>query len=301
MTTSLPRVRRTLRELVLTLGAVVGAVCLLLAAAVLVLDLRVLSFRSGSMAPTMPTGSLALARSVPAAELSQGDVVSVTTSAGSRVTHRIVEIQHLGDRASLELRGDANQVSDAAPYLVGEADRVFFSVPFLGYAGALLTAPLGLFLLGLYAAYLGRVLLRRRQATNAVVVALVLGLAAASATVAYRSSTTLAAWTDAAGTTGSRFATGSVAAPATFTCGALGVLSVTFNWSAVPGATSYTLHYGPGGALTRTVTGTSTTVITVISGGSAWVRANKDYGSTTWTSPNSTTRSYTVAVVSLCG
>jgi hypothetical protein len=75
---------------------------------------------------------------------------------------------------------------------------------------------------------------------------------------------------------------------------------VTFNWTAVAGATNYTLHYGSGGAQTKTVTGTSTTVVAAISGGTAWLVANRNFGSTTWTSAASPTRTYTVAAVSLC-
>jgi len=99
---------------------------------------------------------------------------------------------------------------------------------------------------------------------------------------------------------GSTVGTYTVPAPATFTCGTLGVLSVTFNWTAVAGATNYTLHYGSGGALTKAVTGTSTTIVTPISSGTAWLQANRSFGATTWTSVASATRTYTVAAVSLC-
>jgi hypothetical protein len=109
-----------------------------------------------------------------------------------------------------------------------------------------------------------------------------------------------ATFTDVVPVSGSTVATATVPAPSSFTCGLVGVLSVTFNWTAVPGATSYTVHYGAGGAQTTTVTGTSATVVTAIAGGTAWVQANRDFGSTTWTSAASPSRSYTVALVSLC-
>ena len=108
-----------------------------------------------------------------------------------------------------------------------------------------------------------------------------------------------APWTDAVPISSTTFTAGSVATP-TLSCGALGVLSVTFSWSAVSGATDYTLHYGIGGASTVTVAGTSHTLVTAISGGTAWVVANHTYGSTTWSSVASNTRTYTVAAVSLC-
>ncbi|MFL6156056.1 MAG: signal peptidase I [Marmoricola sp.] len=302
---------RLLREIALTAGALVGTLCLLTALAALVLDVRVLSFRSGSMSPTIPTGALALARSVPAADLRVGDVVSVRTATGSRVTHRVVDVTHHGDRATLELRGDANEVADPTPYEVRSAYRVLGSCPWLGYAGSWLVSPFGMFALGLYAAALLLVLLRPRHgssgtrhrrpvgAAGAVVVTLV--VAAAGTTVATRTTPTQAAWVDGAATTGSTFSTGSVPAPASFTCGALGIFSVTFNWSAVPGATSYTLHYGSSGATTSApITGTTTTVTTLISGGTAWITANRNFGSTTWTSVPSSTRSYSVIAISIC-
>lgn len=317
------RLRHGLREVALTLGALIGGLCLLLALAVLIFDVRVLSFRSGSMSPTMTTGTLALARTVPAGDLADRDVVSVLTSSGSRVTHRIVGIEHQGPEAVLELRGDANRVADAQPYVVAEADRVFFAVPYLGYTGSLISSPPGIFFLGLYAAFLIRILVGRHRkpagrggpGTHRVAsrkrgrpgartergVGAVVLLVLSTGVLAHRSSDTLAAWTDAVGVRPVTVGTAAVPAPATFTCGGLGAFSVTFSWAAVPGATSYTLHYGAGGSSTRTVTGTSSVVVTLISGGTAWVNANKDYGSTTWTSVNSNTRSYAVALVSLCG
>jgi hypothetical protein len=126
--------------------------------------------------------------------------------------------------------------------------------------------------------------------------------AAGSGTLAARSTSTLAAWTDAVGTGGSStLTTTTIAPPASFTCGLVGLFSVTFGWTPVPGATSYTLHYGPAGSETRTVTGTSAVVGAVISGGTAWVTAEKDYGSATWTSAPSNTRGYSVLAVSVCG
>jgi signal peptidase I len=289
-----------------TVTAVLGTSCLLAALAMAVLDVRVLAFRSGSMSPTISTGALALAREVPADQLRVGDVVSVLNSSEIRVTHRIAAIEMRGREASLELRGDANQVSDPAPYQVSSADRVFFSVPRLGYFAVAMVGPFGLVLMCLYALALMGIMFQRtnpagrarRIVVGATVAAAMTG---AAVPVAAGSSSTLAYWADSAATTGSTFSTGRVAAPPTFTCGGIGLFTVSFNWSLVPGATSYTLHYGSGGASTSTVTGTSSQVTSLVSGGTAWVVANQNFGSTTWTSAASNTRSYTVAIVSVCG
>jgi signal peptidase I len=148
------------RQTVLTVGAVLGVVCLLLAAGSALFGLRPLVFRSGSMSPTIDTGALGLARQVDAARLEVGDVVSVPTGDGERVTHRIVRVTHRDETATLALRGDANEVPDARTYVVGSADRVLLDVPLLGYAVSWVVGPAGLFLLGLYAAFLLSVLLR---------------------------------------------------------------------------------------------------------------------------------------------
>lgn len=140
-----------LRETLLTGAALAGVICLLAAVTAIGFHVRPLIFRSGSMEPAISTGSLALARTVPAAELQLGDVVSVTNAAGTRITHRIVSMNTSGPIPTLLLRGDANTVADAETYPVTEADRVFFSVPGLGYVVAWLSHP--------YAVFTGGVLL----------------------------------------------------------------------------------------------------------------------------------------------
>lgn len=106
-------------------------------------------------------------------------------------------------------------------------------------------------------------------------------------------------WTDEGTITSGPVGAGSVPAT-TLRCGTLGVLAVTFTWDAVPGAARYVLHHGVGGGTTTAVTGTSHTLRTAVGGGTAWVVVQRDFGSVTWVSPASNTRSYTVAVASLC-
>ncbi|HET6153919.1 MAG TPA: signal peptidase I [Marmoricola sp.] len=310
--------RRRSRELALTASAVLGVACIVVAALCVVLDLRLLSFRSGSMSPTIRTGALSVARTVDASDLRRGDIVSVHTATGSRVTHRIVAVTvrrtaH-GSEATLVLRGDGNRVADPAPYVVHRADRVLFSVPLLGYVGAWFASPVGLVLVGAYLCYLLSVLLSREGpgpqepsqhrgtavASASLAVVLVLTGGAAAAALSGRSAGTLAAWTDGVTVQTGSLTARVIAPPASFNCGLFGVLSVSFTWSAVTGATSYTLHYGSGGAQTSTTTATSATLTSALAGGTAWVTTNVNYGSTTWTSAPSGTRSYSVAVFSVC-
>ena len=137
MTLRLERVVWWARQGLLTGGAVLGAVCILAAVAAAAFGLRPLVFLSGSMSPAIETGALGIAHEVPASSLEPGDVVSVPTEGGERVTHRIVSVAMDGDEAELTLRGDANATADADTYRVAHADRVLFDVPLRRLRGRL--------------------------------------------------------------------------------------------------------------------------------------------------------------------
>jgi signal peptidase I len=310
-------VRRS-REVALTTAAVAGALCLVLLLVGLVLGVHPLVFRSGSMAPAIDTGALALARTVPAAEVQHGDVVSVLDAGGTRVTHRVVSVAAQGEQRQLTLKGDANQRPDAEVYTVTEVQRVFLDVPRLGYVVGWLTGPIGLFLLGLYAALLLSVALRRGSSDRSEPPAprsppgrrraaperrrrlpAVLAVATTAAAVLLPAPTWSAPWTDDVQIAGTTLTSYTVPSPATFTCSGLGIATVTFNWAAVSGASNYTLHYGSGGSSTLTVNGTSQTIVTLITGGTAWVQANINYGSVVWTSAPSQSRSYSVFLLAV--
>lgn len=147
-------ISRAAREIVLCVGALGGIAGIVMAIAVLAFGFRPLVVTSGSMSPTFGTGALVMTRSVEAGDLSVGDVVSVTTPAGDRVTHRIDGIDPApGAARTLTLRGDANSAADLDAPTVHRAERVVFSVERLGYALTWLTSPGGLvatsgFLLG---------------------------------------------------------------------------------------------------------------------------------------------------------
>ncbi|MFD4295335.1 signal peptidase I [Rhodococcus sp. NPDC058505] len=137
------------REIALNVGAIAGLICVLAAAVSFLFGVTPLVFRSGSMSPEIPTGALALSKATEAGDLAVGDVVSVLDQQGTRITHRIREIVSTdGTNAVLILKGDANKDADISPYTVTEVDRVFFSVPGLGYAVSWLSSPMAIFLGG---------------------------------------------------------------------------------------------------------------------------------------------------------
>lgn len=130
-----------LRELGLWVGAALGLLAIIAGIAVTFFGFTFLVFRSGSMGPAIPTGSLAVARTVPAHELRRGDVVSVVSTDGTRITHRVVDAVPVAGRTALVLKGDANGSPDSEVYTATVADRVWFSVPDAGYALAAATTP----------------------------------------------------------------------------------------------------------------------------------------------------------------
>jgi signal peptidase I len=147
-----PRARRLLRvgrEVGLTLGALAGVLCMLMAVLAVAFDVQPVVFRSGSMSPAIETGALAISRTVDAADMEVGDIVTVRTSNGIRVTHRIQSITRQGDEATLILRGDANTVPDEESYVVRSADRVLFDVPKAGHVVNAVTGQVGVFAAGL--------------------------------------------------------------------------------------------------------------------------------------------------------
>lgn len=130
------------RRTALILAAVVGAVVGFTVLASLIFGVKALVFQSGSMSPTIETGALALAHSVPAADIRLGDVIGVEDAGGTRITHRVVGIDFSsGDAREVRLRGDANQQADLEPYAITAADRVFFHVNGLGYVLVWLSNP----------------------------------------------------------------------------------------------------------------------------------------------------------------
>lgn len=288
-------------RILLSLGAALGVVCLVAATASVFLDIRPMVVSSGSMSPAIPAGSLAFAQDTAAGNVEVGDVVAVSRADGTRVMHRVVAAEPSGGQVALTLQGDANAAPDDEIYVVDRVLAVRFDVPWLGYPVSWLSTTWGLMILGASAFGLLVFALRpsREPSAGRRRVAAFLAVPVAAVMVSTTAAPSSASFTDTGTVTSSTIATYTVP-PTTLTCGAVGLLSVTFNWTAVPNATNYTLHYGTGGSSTVTTTSTTRTLTAAIAGGTAWVVVNRAVGSTTWSSVNSNTRSYTVAVVSLC-
>lgn len=132
----LVRVLKIVREVALTLVAVLGLLCILALILGFVFKASFVVFRTGSMEPQYPVGALSLTVQVKAEDLVPGDVVSVKRADSSvLITHRVVAVtspQPGGDRTSLILKGDANSSQDPLPYEVATAQKVLVTVPVIG-------------------------------------------------------------------------------------------------------------------------------------------------------------------------
>lgn len=304
--------RPVLREILdtaLTLGAIAGALTLIALLGGALFGLRPVVITSGSMAPAIPTGAVAWAQTVPADEVRVGDVAVVQTATGSRVTHRVVDVVPRDRGAAiLRLQGDANRAPDPTPYPAEQVGRVVADVPLAGHLLLFVRSPVGALALGALAALLITCALRdharddskrpRRGGGGRRRTGRTAAAAGAAAVLATASPANAAPWTDDVAVSGTTLTAAVIGSP-TLSCQSLGLLSLRFNWTAVAGATSYRLVYNNGNNSLDT-TATSATVGSLISNGSAWVVARRDFGATTWTSVPSNTVGYTVALVALC-
>lgn len=304
-------VRARVRGAVLTLGAVLGAGCLVAAVAGVALDARPLVVRSGSMAPTMEAGALAWVHEVDAGELRIGDAVAVHTASGSLVTHRIVDLTVDPAGATLRLQGDANPTPDPEPYRVSTAERVVLVVPWLGHVVSWLSGPAGRALLLLYTAYLLVELFRRpadaarhrahraRARPRPVPGVLAVGLLVAAVAVG-RPAPAAAAWADQVPVSEATL-TAIVPSATTVSCQALQGPAVAITWTPVIGATGYRLHYGSSGSTTENVSAsTLSKTFTGLTSGTFSVEAA--FGSTSWLSATSNSVGYAVlALTGTCG
>jgi signal peptidase len=139
------RLGRAIKEAVLTVVGLVGLLAIVWLICAMAFGLSIVVFKTGSMAPAIPTGSAAVVREVRASQVQVGDVITVQREGASLpVTHRVVSVSAdpvNPDARIVELRGDANESNDLAPYTITEAKRVLASFPGFGVALAVMRSP----------------------------------------------------------------------------------------------------------------------------------------------------------------
>ncbi|WP_435746745.1 signal peptidase I [Microbacterium sp. PMB16] len=124
-------VGRGVREVLLTAAAIGGVICIVLVIMAYAGGFSLIMFKTGSMTPTIPAGSVALVQKIPAADVVVGDVVTVDRVDALPITHRVTSVAPAegSDARILTMRGDANDVEDPEPYTVADVRIVRGSVP----------------------------------------------------------------------------------------------------------------------------------------------------------------------------
>jgi signal peptidase I len=127
---------RVISPLILAVGAVLVVGLLALTIGPRVLPYQALVVRSGSMAPTIPTGSVVFYHQVPANKVTVGQIIVFARpgQTGERVTHRVYKIGTSSAGRYFETKGDANAAPDdwRVP-AVGTGWVAGFHVPVAGY------------------------------------------------------------------------------------------------------------------------------------------------------------------------
>ncbi len=140
---------RALRLSVRAASVVIGSVvtCALLAITLPAFaGFHNLTVMGGSMGSALPTGSVAVTRTIDFRDVHVGDVIAYQRPGASiPVVHRVVEIREVdGVRAAIT-RGDANPQDDPETLaLEGRGDRVVYHVPWAGYALVFVRSPGGI-------------------------------------------------------------------------------------------------------------------------------------------------------------
>lgn len=122
-----------LGDIVLSVLSIAGALSIIFVIVGLTMNVSIMMFRTGSMDPTIPAGSIALVKEIPATEMNEGDIITVDRGTGLLpVTHRVTDISNVDEATgavTFVMRGDANDFDDQDPYTATTVQRTFFSIP----------------------------------------------------------------------------------------------------------------------------------------------------------------------------
>ncbi|MGX1859131.1 signal peptidase I [Dietzia sp. NPDC055340] len=140
------RIRARIEDGALTALSTLGAVCIAATIAAFVFNISLVMFKTGSMSPTIPAGSLAVVREIPASDIRVGDVTTVSRGEDQLpVTHRVISADPVGGGVySIEMKGDANESPDARPYEVTEVKKVMWHAPRLAYVVNAMSQPISM-------------------------------------------------------------------------------------------------------------------------------------------------------------
>lgn len=106
--------------------------CVALVVLSVAFQITLVMFKTGSMSPTIPAGSVAVVRQIPADEIRVGDVVTVDRPGDLPVTHRVTSVSVIDgshEARTITMQGDANASPDPFPYTVETVRIVLASIP----------------------------------------------------------------------------------------------------------------------------------------------------------------------------
>ena len=157
-------------DVFLWIAAVGGVVSISIVVVSVVFGISLIMFKTGSMSPTIPAGSLAILRKIPASEIRVGDIITLDRANELPITHRVTSVMpQEGEFRAVTMRGDANLSDDASAYVVDRGRIVMLSIPGLSSVVVWFSNPLVLGGLSVGAALLvtwgfwPKVLKRRRK------------------------------------------------------------------------------------------------------------------------------------------
>ncbi|RAX49555.1 signal peptidase I [Arthrobacter sp. AQ5-05] len=125
--------KRTLRligDAFLWTAAIAGLICIALVIAAQIFNVSLIMFKTGSMSPTIPAGSVALMQEISASEVKSGDIITVDRPGDLPVTHRVISVEPIDNgQWRVEMKGDANVQPDPLPYDVVEVRQTMGHLP----------------------------------------------------------------------------------------------------------------------------------------------------------------------------
>jgi signal peptidase len=105
-------------------------------------NFRVLVVKSGSMQPALKTGSIVVIK--PAQQYKVGDIITYQYEPDLLITHRIYQIKKEKGQTAYIVKGDANNAPDPDEVNPKKVlGKVWFSLPYLGYAVDEAKKPIG--------------------------------------------------------------------------------------------------------------------------------------------------------------
>lgn len=125
-----------------------GLVCFALLMAVAVLPSAfgypALTVEGGSMGNSLPRGSLAIARWLPAEEVQLGYVIVVDEAGRTSKLHRVIHLEETDGRIIAQTKGDANAAADPGKHVLeGRVAVHTYTIPYLGYGADFARTPPG--------------------------------------------------------------------------------------------------------------------------------------------------------------